>query len=186
MKNMKIVVAFLCILLLQGCTFVIPPKSETKNENSGQSSSIFPMFDYSTATFMQEDSGITIASVDIYEDEYRGRALESPVFGFDFIIVNIGDAPIIPFNEILGHAKVYQEGEELETAVVLSNPIGEQIDELENGEVEIFCSLYTLRNLNDPIELKFYDGEQEKGSLKFDPQYLIQNGSITEDIGSYK
>ena len=30
--------------------------------------------------------------------------LESPVFGFDFIIVNIGDAPIIPFNEILGHA----------------------------------------------------------------------------------
>ena len=95
MKNMKIVVAFLCILLLQGCAFVIPPKSETKNENSGQSSSIFPMFDYSTATFMQEDSGITIASVDIYEDEYRGRALESPVFGFYFIICNGLECPEI-------------------------------------------------------------------------------------------
>ena len=186
MKNIKIVVAFLCLLLLQGCAFVFPPKSETKNEDSGSPSGAFPMFDYSTASFMQEESVLSILSVDIYEEEYRGRALENPVFGFDFIIANIGETSIIPFNEILGNAKVYQGEEELETAVVLSNPIGEQLEELEKDEVEIFCSLYTLKNLSDPIELKFYAGEQEKGSLKFDPQYLLQNGSITEDIGSYK
>lgn len=189
MKRIKIAIIALFFVLLHGCNLNFSPElevSEPEKQNSDLSSSIFPMFDYETATFMQEGSGINITSVDIYEDEYRGRALESPVFGFDFIIVNIGDTPIIPFNEILGHAKVLQGGEELETAIVLSNPIGEQIEELNNGDVEIFCSLYTLKNLSDPIELIFYDGEQEKGNLKFDPQYILKNGPITEDIGSYK
>lgn len=189
MKNIKIAVVSLCFLLLQGCNLAFSPKSEScesKDQDFDSSSSVFPMFDYSTATFMEEDSAITITSVDIYEDDYRGRDLESPVFGFDFIVVNIGDTPIVPFNEILAHTKVYQGGDELKTAIVLSNPIYEQVKELGEGEVEIFCNLYTLQNMNESIELKFYDGEQEKGSLTFEPQYLLENGPISEDIGEYK